>query len=104
MALGLLPGCMTYFTDKQRIVRHISSPQFIRQQHVVEALNVLQALLEEFNEGRAYHSRPDAICAPSTMAASFAHVISGSTSSEPAKVAKPQSVPAMTFSRPTTEA
>lgn len=52
----------------------------------------------------SYHNRSVAVRAPSTIAASFAQVMSGSTVSRPAKVAKPQSVPAMTFSRPTTEA
>jgi hypothetical protein len=52
----------------------------------------------------SYHNRSVAVRAPSTIEASFAQVMSGSTVSKPAKVAKPQSVPAMTFSRPTTEA
>ncbi len=52
----------------------------------------------------SYHNRSVAVCAPSTIEASFAQVMSGSTVSKPEKVAKPQSVPAMTFSRPTTEA
>ena len=52
----------------------------------------------------SYHNRSVAVRAPSTIAASFAQVMSGSTVSKPAKVAKPQSVPAMICSRPTTEA
>jgi hypothetical protein len=50
------------------------------------------------------HSRALASRAPSAMAASLAQVISGSTVMRLAKVAKPQSVPAMTFWRPTRSA
>jgi peroxiredoxin Q/BCP len=39
---GLLPGRVTYVIDKQGIVRHIFSSQFAPQQHIVEALRVLQ--------------------------------------------------------------
>jgi 23S rRNA pseudouridine1911/1915/1917 synthase len=42
--------------------------------------------------------------APSAMLASLAHVMSGSTAAWPTQVPKPQSVPAMTFSRPTSRA
>ena len=48
------------------------------------------------------HSRLLAIFAPSASAWNFAHTMLACTSFEPAKVAKPQSAPAMTFSRPTT--
>ena len=50
------------------------------------------------------HSCSLASRAPSAIAASFAQVIFGSTGTRAAKVAKPQSLPAMTFSRPTTPA
>src|SRR5262245_40829361 len=43
-----------------------------------------------------------AIAAPSLSALNFAHTIDGWISFEPANVAKPQSEPAITFSRPTT--
>ena len=46
------------------------------------------------------HSSRDAIRAPSAIAFSFAQVIFGSTVMNPAKVEKPQSLPAITFSRP----
>jgi len=39
--------------------------------------------------------------APSAIAASFAHTTSGSTAAWPTQVPKPQSLPAMTLSRPT---
>ena len=42
--------------------------------------------------------------APSARVASFAHTMSGSTADCPTQVPKPQSVPAMTFSRPTSVA
>jgi len=51
--------------------------------------------------GRA-HSFVLAKRAPSARAPSFAQAIAGTTVGAPAKVAKPQSTPAMTFSRPTT--
>ena len=51
-----------------------------------------------------FHSCWLASRAPSAIAASFAQVIFGSTGTRAAKVAKPQSLPAMTFSRPTTSA
>lgn len=50
------------------------------------------------------HSRRLAIFAPSTMARSFAQATSGCTSSPAPEVPKPQSVPAITRSRPTTDA
>lgn len=50
------------------------------------------------------HSSWLASRAPSAIAASFAQVIFGSTGTKAAKVAKPQSLPAITFSRPTTPA
>ncbi len=43
-----------------------------------------------------------AMAAPSLSDLNFAHTMLGWISFEPAKVAKPQSVPAITFSRPTT--
>ena len=43
-----------------------------------------------------------AIAAPSLSDLNFAHTIVGWISFEPANVAKPQSEPAITFSRPTT--
>src|SRR5262249_28758784 len=51
-----------------------------------------------------HHNRLDASCAPSASEASFIHTILESTCRRPAKVPKPQSTPAMTFSRPTTPA
>src|SRR5438034_3302344 len=51
-----------------------------------------------------YQSCWEAKRAPSARACSFAQAISGSTVEDPAKVAKPQSVPAITRSRPTREA
>src|SRR6266446_10614681 len=50
------------------------------------------------------HSLWLAMRAPSARAPSFAQAIAGSTVGAPAKVAKPQSTPAMTFSRPTMSA
>ena len=56
-----------------------------------------------FHAERA-HSFWLAMRAPSARAPSFAQAIAGSTVGAPAKVAKPQSTPAMTFSRPTMSA
>src|SRR5262249_56023478 len=47
------------------------------------------------------HSRFVAMRAPSTSASNLAHTTLGWVSVEPANVPKPQSAPAMTFSRPT---
>jgi len=44
---GLLPGRVTYIIDKQGVVRHIFSSQFAPQQHVAEALRVLETLDKE---------------------------------------------------------
>ncbi len=52
----------------------------------------------------AYQSASEAIRAPSARAASFAQAMLGKIMSSSALVAKPQSVPAITFSRPTTPA
>lgn len=41
---GLLPGRVTYVIDKQGIIRHIFSSQFAPQQHIAEALRVLQEI------------------------------------------------------------
>ena len=49
---------------------------------------------------KAYHSLLLAISAPSANVFSLAQTISGSTTPKPAKVEKPQSVPAITRSRP----
>src|SRR4051794_24531084 len=50
------------------------------------------------------HNLRLAICAPCTIALSFAQATSGWTSSPAPEVPKPQSVPAITRSRPTTSA
>ena len=51
-----------------------------------------------------YQSSFEASRAPSARLASFAQTMSGSTAAWPTQVPKPQSVPAMTFSRPTSRA
>jgi transposase len=51
-----------------------------------------------------HHSSADARRAPSTSERSLCQTMLVSTCTRPAKVPKPQSTPAMTFSRPTTEA
>ena len=48
-----------------------------------------------------YHKRSLAKAAPSTRASNLAQAMSGSTAGRSAKVAKPQSAPAITRSRPT---
>src|SRR5690606_28023347 len=50
------------------------------------------------------HSAREAIAAPSTSERSFLNAMSGSTRDVPANVPKPQSVPAITRSRPTISA
>jgi peroxiredoxin Q/BCP len=39
---GLLPGRVTYVIDKEGIVRHIFSSQFLPEKHIKEALEALQ--------------------------------------------------------------
>lgn len=41
--LGLLPGRVTYVIDKAGIVRHVFSALFSAEQHVSEALKIVQA-------------------------------------------------------------
>ena len=53
-----------------------------------------------FEAGYRQNSR-EAILAPSAMAAIFAHTTCGSTAAWPTQVPYPQSLPAITFSRPT---
>ena len=48
-----------------------------------------------------FQNSREAMRAPSAIAASFAHTTSGSTAAWPTQVPKPQSLPAITFSRPT---
>ena len=43
---GLLPGRVTYIIDKQGIIRHIFSSQFAPQQHIAEAIRVLQEITQ----------------------------------------------------------
>jgi thioredoxin-dependent peroxiredoxin len=45
--LGLLPGRVTFVIDKRGIVRHIFIAQFAAEQHVKEAMKVLQTLHRE---------------------------------------------------------
>ncbi|HLI05916.1 MAG TPA: peroxiredoxin [Ktedonobacteraceae bacterium] len=45
--LGLLPGRVTFVIDKRGIVRHIFTAQFAAEQHVQEAMKVLQRLHRE---------------------------------------------------------
>jgi peroxiredoxin Q/BCP len=42
--LGLLPGRVTYVIDKQGIVRHIFSSQFMPEKHIEEALKTLHEI------------------------------------------------------------
>lgn len=41
---GFIPGRVTYIIDKQGIVRHIFSSQFMPEKHIEEALKTLQVL------------------------------------------------------------
>jgi peroxiredoxin Q/BCP len=41
---GFIPGRVTYIIDKQGIVRHIFSSQFMPEKHIEEALKTLQAV------------------------------------------------------------
>jgi peroxiredoxin Q/BCP len=41
---GLLPGRVTYVIDREGIVRHIFSGQFVADRHVREALDAVQTL------------------------------------------------------------
>ena len=42
--LGLIPGRVTYVIDRQGIVRHVFSAQFLPGKHVEEALRVVKRL------------------------------------------------------------
>jgi len=42
--LGMLPGRVTYITDKQGVIRHAFNSQFRTSQHVNEAINILKQL------------------------------------------------------------
>ena len=42
--LGMLPGRVTYITDKHGIIRHIFNSQLRASQHVKEALHILKQL------------------------------------------------------------
>lgn len=41
---GFIPGRVTYIIDKQGIVRHIFSSQFMPEKHIEEALKTLQEI------------------------------------------------------------
>jgi hypothetical protein len=60
------------------------------------------AALHSKSNRRQPHNCLLAMAAPSLSALNFAHTMLGWISFEPANVAKPQSEPAITFSRPTT--
>jgi thioredoxin-dependent peroxiredoxin len=45
--LGLFPGRSTYLIDREGVVRHIFSSQFLPTKHVMEALSVLKRLRAE---------------------------------------------------------
>src|SRR5262249_33680077 len=68
------------------------------------AFRIIGPATQRVHAASAQNSRFDAIRAPSTSARSFAQATSGCTSSPAPEVPKPQSVPAMTRSRPTTPA
>lgn len=42
--LGLLPQRVTYIIDKQGIIRHIFSSQYMPEKHITEALNTIKTL------------------------------------------------------------
>src|SRR5579875_3932653 len=65
---------------------------------------VVHLIVADGREPPRYQSRSVASAAPSARAASLAQAILGSTGSTAAKVANPQSVPAITRSRPTSSA
>ena len=44
--LGLFPGRTTFLIDKEGIIRHVFSAQFLPHKHVPEMLDVLRALRE----------------------------------------------------------
>ena len=74
---------------------HLWRPEGRRYIVVVFTVSIIIAL---------HQSLDDAMRAPSTSEASLAQVITGTTVGALANVAKPQSLLAITFSRPTTEA
>src|SRR6266446_2563672 len=69
-----------------------------REQSVVHVRPLL--IQHSPRTARLYQSSREASRAPSARLASFAHTMSGSTAAWPTQVPNPQSVPAMTFSRP----
>ena len=44
--LGIFPGRTTYLIDREGVIRHIFSSQFLPTKHVTEALSVLKTLGE----------------------------------------------------------
>src|SRR6185312_4413253 len=91
-----------HWAFSKRLVRHLcatSSPDE-RQRNPGSAPRM--SLRSCGLRNSTHHSCFDASRAPSESEASFIHTILESTCSRPAKVPKPQSTPAMTFSRPTT--
>ena len=42
--LGVFPGRTTYLIDKQGVIRHVFSSQFLFSKHVTEALGVLRTI------------------------------------------------------------
>jgi CubicO group peptidase (beta-lactamase class C family) len=93
---GSLNGVRLLRRERRKRREHLRRPilQDGRRRDAVTPLTLA------FQAGRA-HSLWLVMRAPSTRAPSFAQAIAGSTVGVPAKVAKPQSTPAMTFSRPT---
>ena len=42
--LGFLPGRTTFVVDREGVIRHVFSSQFLPRKHVTEALAVLESL------------------------------------------------------------
>src|SRR5262245_48047757 len=102
-------GCcdMVALCNRGLRARPLCSHEIDRRMAAASRVTMLQLVLvgsAGHERSEAHHNAFDASRAPSASAASYIQTISESTSSRPAKVPKPQSTPAMTFSPPTTRA
>ena len=80
-------------------ILHGAAPRCLGRPLAASALTRRQAGMAAVPQ--SFQNSREAIRAPSAIAAIFAHTTSGSTAACPTHVPKPQSLPAITFSRPT---
>jgi hypothetical protein len=78
-----------------------SETRFIRPNHIARLDGRTNTFRRIHKYAPQLQKRLLAMRAPSAIAANFAHTTSGSTAAWPTQVPNPQSLPAITFSRPT---